>query len=129
MRHRYKKSIVLSTGIQKKENVIRNMVTSLIASWQVVTTPKRAVVLEANINKFFSRLIHISKISATKEDATRESIRFVKSVVYTEKEGKKVISDLLPKYLSKDNSWGYVQTFKLGTRPGDGVEKIMLRLV
>jgi ribosomal protein L17 len=61
--------------------------------------------------------------------ARREAIRYVKSLIYTEKEGKKVVDELLPKYVGEKKESGYVMNVKLGPRPGDAAEKILVRLI
>jgi len=128
MRHKKKRILELSTGVQKKQNVIRNLLTSLVASGQMVTTIKRSKVLKATADKFFARLVwlHAKNDEAT---AKRESIRYVKSLIYTEKEGKKVINELLPKYLAEGKTSGFVMNVKMWPRPGDAAEKVLVKLI
>jgi ribosomal protein L17 len=57
MRHKKKRILELSTGVQKKQNVIRNLLTSLVGSGQMVTTIKRSKVLKSTADKFFARLV------------------------------------------------------------------------
>jgi hypothetical protein len=54
--------------------------------------------------------LHAKNDEAT---ANRESIRYVKSLIFTEKEGKKVINELLPKYLTEGKTSGFVMNVKM----------------
>lgn len=129
MRHRYNKLKSLSTWMVKKENVVRNLLTSLITSGHIVTTTKRAQVLKSEIDRLFSQLLSIVARFEDKADARRESIRVVKSVLYTELSGKKVIDELLPKYIEEGRKSWFVQDYKLWFRPWDAAEKIMVKLI
>lgn len=115
MRHHSDKLIQLSTGVhQTRSNVLRTLLTNLITTGYIVTTPKRAKVLKAYADHFFSRLV---KLNAERpEDAAREGIRYVKSVIWTEDAGKKVISQLVPAYIGQTRTSGYVANYKLGFR-------------
>lgn len=112
MRHRKKKIIQLSTGVQKRSNVVRNLLTSLVVHGQVVTTEKRAKVLKATADKFFSRLMRSYQLYTNEADATRENIRFVKATIYGEGAGKKVMNERLPKYKSAGNG-SFVADYKI----------------
>lgn len=74
--------------------------TNLIKNGKIVTTEKRAKVLKSEANFFFSRLVRLAKTLEPK-DAKRESDRFIKSIIYGEAEGKKVMTDYLPKYTAE----------------------------
>lgn len=133
MRHRYKRTKTLETWAQKSSNVIRNLLTSLIVSWQVKVTTKRAKVLKAEADSFFSKLL--SKFDKYEDEkvARREIIRVVKSVIYTEEAWKKIVDEILPKYKknyieNKVKTW-FVTDNKLWFRAGDGAEEILLSLV
>lgn len=128
MRHRKKKIIQLSTGVQKRSNVVRNLLTSLVVHGQVVTTEKRAKVLKATADKFFSRLMRSYQLYTNEADATRENIRFVKATIYGEGAGKKVMNERLPKYKSAGNG-SFVADYKIWYRPGDASMKTMLKLL
>jgi len=47
------------------------------------------------------------------KDARRESIRFIKSQIFGEPEGKKVLNILLPKYIEAGNTTSFVADYKL----------------
>ena len=106
---------------------MRNMLTSLVTHDQIVTTPKRAKVLKSRANKLFSRLVRT--VSDWGEiEGTRRCIAFVKSVLFTDVAGKKLITELLPRFISA-NSTSYIADYKLGMRKGDAGEKIMIKII
>lgn len=63
------------------------------------------------------------------KDAKREAIRYIKSVVYGEAEGKKVMEVYVPKYIAEWAKSSYVADYKLGFRVGDAAAKILLKLI
>ncbi len=128
MRHRQKRTLELSTGVQKKNLVVRTMLTNLITNGKMTTTPKRAKVLKAEVDSFFSKLVRTYKRFEEEKAAKREVIRIIKAVILTESAGKKIVLDLLPKYLENTNG-SFVADYKMGVRPGDASEKIMLKLL
>jgi ribosomal protein L17 len=115
MRHHSDKLIQLATGqYQTRSNVLRTMLTNLVTSGYIVTTPKRAKVLKAYADHFFARLV---KLHAERpEDAAREGIRYVKSIIWTKDAGQKVIADLVPAYIGQSRTSGYIANYKLGFR-------------
>lgn len=127
MRHKYNKLLQVNTGVKSKSVFMRMQLSSLLRAGKLTTTPKRAKVLKAYTDEFFSILLNISA-KYEEKDATREAIRFVKSVVYGEAEGKKVIETLLPKYKEEKRKSGFTTEYKLGYRVGDASQKIMLKL-
>ncbi|UFX82851.1 bL17 family ribosomal protein [Candidatus Absconditicoccus praedator] len=128
MRHKYNKLKQVDTGIQKKEIVFRNMLTSLIKNGQIKTTPKRAKVLISTTDKFLSSLMGLFDKYEEKE-VRRLAISKVKSYIMTRDEGKKVVDNLLPKYKEEGRKTGFTTTYKLGFRKGDGVEEVLVKLV
>lgn len=127
MRHKYNKLLQVNTGAKSKSVFMRMQLSSLLRAGKLTTTPKRAKVLKMYTDEFFSTLLNISA-KYEEKDATREAIRFVKSVVFGEAEGKKVIETLLPKYKEENRKSGFSTEFKLGYRVGDASQKIMLKL-
>lgn len=128
MRHRINKLKELNTGAKKKSVFLRNMLTSLVKFWKVTTTPKRAKVLKAEADAFFSKLVNTYNRYDQELDSKRECINLVKSTIFGEVEWKKVIAEILPKYVSEKRS-SYVVSYKLGFRKWDAAEKTMLKLV
>ncbi len=127
MRHKYNKLLQVNTGAKSKSVFMRMQLSNLLRAGKLTTTPKRAKVLKMYTDEFFSTLLNISA-KYEEKDATREAIRFVKSVVFGEAEGKKVIETLLPKYKEENRKSGFTTEFKLGYRVGDASQKIMLKL-
>ncbi len=126
MRHRYKKSVLMNTGIVKQKTVLRNLLTSLVVHGSIETTPSRARALKAYADGFFSRLV--KRVNTLSEaDASRENIREVKSVLFTEEAGKKMINDLLPQLVSRGTS-SYVSNHKAGLRSGDATTKVIVSI-
>ncbi len=128
MRHRINKLKQLNTGAKKKEVFLRNMLTSLVKFGRITTTPKRAKVLKAEADAFFSKLVNTYTRYNTESDSKRECINLVKATIFWEAEGKKVISEILPKYVWEKRS-SYIVTYKIGFRKWDSAEQIMLKLI
>jgi len=127
MRHRKKKTIELKiSSVQKKSLILRNMLTNLVRYGHVTTTSKKAFLLKAYADSFFARVVRTVNIWA--KDGRREAIRYIKSVVFTEPEWKKVIDELVPKFIEQKNK-SYIADYKLGMRKGDSAEEVMLKII
>ncbi len=118
----------LDTGVKKRQIFVRQMLTNLVKNGKTTTTPKRAKVLKSEVDSFFSNLVRLSK-KLDEKDAKRECIRYIKSIIFGEAEGKKVLNVLLPKYLESWATSSFVADYKLWFRVGDGVQKILLKLL
>ena len=118
----------LHTGAKKRQIFVRQLLTNLVKNGKTVTTPKRAKVLKAEVDSFFANLVRMSK-KLDEKDAKRECIRYIKSQIFGEAEGKKVLNVLLPKFIADWATSSFVADYKLGFRVGDGVQKIMLKLL
>ena len=128
MRHKDNKMLELDTGAKKRQIFVRQLMTNLVKNGKTTTTPKRAKVLKSEIDSFFANLVRLSK-KLDEKDAKRECIRYIKSIIFGEAEGKKVLNVLLPKYIESGSTSSFVADYKLGFRVGDGVQKIMLKLL
>lgn len=128
MRHKKNKLLELHTGAKNRYVFVRQLLTNLIKNGKTTTTPKRAKVLKSEADSFFSTLIKITK-KLDEKDAKRECIRYIKSQIFGEAEGKKVLNVLLPKYKESWATSSFVADYKLGFRVGDGVQKILLKLL
>ena len=128
MRHRKKRVYQLSAGAQKTENVMRNLITSLLKEWQIVTTQKRGKALAANMDKFIADLLNVDNIVKSDADRRRETIRRIKKVVWTEAAGKKLLDDLLPRIKESGKRSGFARVLKLANRAGDGAVKVVVSL-
>ena len=127
MQHRHNTLLEINTGVKSKWVYIRQMLTNLVKNGKVTTTSKRAAVLKAEANALIGRLVSNTK-NYSEADAKRENIRLIKSVIYSEAEGKKLLNDLLPKFVESGKKSGFVSTYKLGYRLGDWAEKILVKL-
>ena len=128
MRHRINKLKQLNTWAKKKDVFIRNLLTSLVKSGRVSTTPKRAKVLKAEADSFFAKLVKIYNRYNEESDSRRECIRIIKATIYGEDEGKKVMNELLPKYIANKNK-SFVASYKIWFRKGDAAPITMLELI
>jgi len=127
MQHRKNALLEINTGVKSKWVYIRQMLTNLIRNGKVATTSKRAAVLKAEADALIGRLVANSQ-NYSEADAKRENIRLIKSVIYSEEEGKKLLNDLLPKFVESGRMSGFVCVYKLGYRLGDWAEKILVKL-
>ena len=128
MRHKKNKMLELHTWAKKRQIFVRQLLTNLIKNGKTTTTPKRAKVLKAEVDSFFATLIKMTK-KLEEKDAKRECIRLIKATIFGEAEGKKVLNILLPKYKESGATTSFVADYKLGFRVGDGVQKVMLKLL
>ncbi len=128
MRHKKNKMLELETWAKTRHIFVRQLLTNLVKNGKTTTTPKRAKVLKAEVDSFFARLVKITK-TLDEKSARRECIRFIKSEIYGEAEGKKVLNVLLPKYIADGATSSFVADYKLWFRVGDGVQKILLKLL
>ncbi len=130
MRHKQNKLIELTTGQHvTRSNLIRTLLTNLVRTGEMTTTSKRAKVLKSEADKFFARLVRLFDLYQDEKDVRREAIRIVKSTIFSEAEGKKVIDEILPKYKASGKKGGFVADYKVGHRVGDGAEKVLVRLI
>ena len=127
MQHRHNTLLEINTGVKSKWVYIRQMLTNLVRNGKVTTTSKRAAVLKAEADALIGRLVSNTK-NYSEADAKRENIRLIKSVIYSEAEWKKLLNDLLPKFVESGKMSGFVCTYKLGYRLWDGAEKILVKL-
>lgn len=128
MRHRINKLKDLNTWAKTKDVFVRNMLTSFVKIGRITTTPKRAKVLKAETDAFFSKLVNTYTRYSDENESKRECIRIVKATIFGEAEWKKVMNELLPKYVAEKRS-SYVSSYKIGFRKWDASEEIMLKLI
>ncbi|USN55814.1 MAG: hypothetical protein H6765_04455 [Candidatus Peribacteria bacterium] len=62
------------------------------------------------------------------KDATREAMRITKSTLFTDEAGKKAVNELASKWRADEKNSGFIIDMKLGPRPGDAAEKVLLKL-
>ena len=127
MRHRKNPLLEINTGVKSKNVYIRQMLTNLIRNGKMSTTSKRAAVLKSEADALISRLVSNVQ-NYSESDAKRENIRLIKSIIFSEAEWKKLLNDLLPKYVESGKKSGFVHTYKLWYRLWDGAEKVLVKL-
>lgn len=129
MRHRYNKLLELSTWIQKKSNVVRNLITSLLTEKRITTTPKRAKVLRYETEKLFAKLVRTYNSYENKEDSLREVKRILDKVVFDKKLINTTLEEKLLPYLEEKRTSWFVRNYRVWIRTWDSVEKIMVELI
>jgi ribosomal protein L17 len=129
MRHQKNRLLKIDTGVKTRAVYIRVLLTNLVKHGKLTTTQKRAKVLKAEADHFFSKLLEIMGRYQDEKDAKREAIRYVTSLIYGEDEGKLVVNTLLPKYLKEGRKTGFVAAYNLGFRSGDAAPKVLLKLL
>ena len=95
----------------------RNMVTSLFRYERIRTTKAKALEIRRSAEKLITR---------AKED-TVHNRRIVSSRLFDEGIVAKLFTDISPRM--KDRQGGYTRIIKLGARPGDASEIVILELV
>ena len=129
MRHKYNRLRKLNSWVQKRQQLIRNLLTSLVEHSRVVTTPQKAKVLRYEMDKLLSKAVRIYNNYEDEKDKRRELIREVKRVLFTENAGKKFVNELLPKYIEENRNSGFTRIYRVWVRRWDNVVKILVELV
>lgn len=129
MRHRNNRLKKLTWWAQKHELRIRNLMTSLIQNGQIKTTSKKARILKSEADKFLWHLVTLSERYEDNADVVRLSISYVKGYINTESDGKKVISELVPRYKEQWRTTWFVQSYKLWFRKWDWAEEVLVKLI
>jgi len=95
----------------------RNMVTSLFRYERIRTTKTKALAIKRSAEKLITR---------AKEDSVHNR-RIVSGRLFDEGMVAKLFTDIAPRM--KDRPGGYTRIIKLGERPGDAAEVVILELV
>lgn len=128
MRHRKNKLLKIRGCVQKRDLVMRTMLTNLIRHGHLTTTEKKAKVLVAYADSFFAKIVSMTnRLDA--DVANRESIRLVKSRVFGNDEGRKVIREIVPALLTRKSGSGFLSSVKLGKRIGDAAETVRIEII
>ena len=128
MRHQNNRLLKINTWVKTKSVFLRELLTNFISKGKITTTQKRAKVLKAETDHFFSKILEIMARYNDEKDAKREAIRYVKSIIYWD-EGKKIIDVIVPRYLKDGTKTGFVALFNIGYRVGDAAPKVLLKLL
>jgi len=129
MRKRYNRLLELNTGIQKKSNVLRNLITSFLEHKRITTTPKRAKVLRFEIEKLLSKLVRTYNRYDNKDDSIREVKRILNKILYKNELIDEIIEKKLLSYIEEGKVSWFTKNYRVWIRNGDSVEKIMVELI
>ena len=116
MRHNVKHSGLRKTR-SKYKALRRNLITALFKHDAIKTTQKRAAIHAPLAQKVIT-------IALTKEP--REAIRQINNFVTEKEVAKKIMGEIKEKY--KGRKSGFVSTYKLGFRSGDGASEVLIKL-
>lgn len=100
-----------------REAMLRNMVTSLLKYERITTTKTKAQAVRENAEKMITR---------AKEDSVHNR-RMVGRRIKDEAVLAKLFTEIGPRFSSRPG--GYTRILKLGKRPGDAAEMVILELV
>ncbi|MBN1304566.1 MAG: 50S ribosomal protein L17 [Anaerolineales bacterium] len=102
----------------------RNLIKQLFTHERIKTTVAKASAIRGEAE----RLITIAKNSVEAEDAQKvHARRLVISRLGDNQIVRKLFDDIAPRFASRNG--GYTRMLKLGPRPGDAAEMVLLELV
>ena len=127
MRHRRNRYLQFGTGVQKRSLILRSLLTNLVKHGHIVTTSKKAKVLKAEADSFLAKLVIMHK-KYDENGAKRESIRLIKSKIFGEDEGKRVVSEIIPAIIASGKASGFIADYKMGPRSGDAAERVLVKI-
>lgn len=107
----------LARKASHRESLLRNMVTSLFKYERITTTKTKALAVRQNAEKMITR---------AKSDSVHNR-RIVGRRIKDEAILAKLFTEIGPRYESRPG--GYTRILKLGQRPGDASEMVILELV
>lgn len=119
MRHRVKKISKLGRQADHRGLLIRNLATSLVEHDKIRTSSAKAKALQP----VFERIVTNLK----KKSDDREAIRYLKSILLTEKAQKKALTELKKKYA--DRKSGFTRITPIGIQKGDATPKVQIELI
>ena len=119
MRHRVNKITKLGRKADHRGLLIRNLATSLIEHDKIQTSAAKAKALQP----VFERII----VNLKKKAEDREAIRYLKSILLTEKAQKKALGELKKKYADRNS--GFTRITPLGVQKGDATPKVQIELI
>ena len=107
----------LSRKKDYRNNLLRNLATSLVLYEEIQTTETKAKALKPVVEHLI--------VTAKKNDLVAR--RQLESFLFDKNATKKVLEVLVPRY-KKINS-GFIKTFRLGPRVGDSAEVVLMQLI
>lgn len=106
----------LSRKYAHRKSVLRNLATSLVLYEQIKTTQAKAKETKAIVEQLINR--------GKKNDLAAR--RYLLSYLFDDNATKKVLEVLVPRY--KNVASGYIKTYQIGARLGDGAQMMILKL-
>ncbi len=96
---------------------MRNLAESLVLHESITTTKAKAKALRTVVEPIITKAKRNRPIDKEK----------INEVLYTGKAQKKLIEEIAPRY--KERQGGYTRITKLGPRPNDAAEKVIIEFV
>jgi len=122
MRHRVAgRHLGRSTGHRKA--LFRNLVTELFRHERIRTTEAKAKAVRSDAE----RLITAAKRALDGKTAVVAARRRAEARLNDSEVARKLFTDIAPRYQARKG--GYTRILKLGPRPGDGAQMVLLELV
>lgn len=100
-----------------RKQLLKNLATSIILYEKIETTKAKAAFVKPTVEK----IINLAKVDSLSNKRKLLSFLTDKNAV------KKIYEDLIPRY--SDQTSGYLETFNIGYRVGDGAPKVIIRLL
>ena len=100
-----------------RENMLKNMATSIILYEKVTTTDAKA----KEVRIYVEELINLGK------EKSLSAYRKILRLVAHENAAKKISEDLASRFAKRNG--GYLKMYKCGNRPGDNSKMTMLELI
>ncbi|MCF7845829.1 MAG: 50S ribosomal protein L17 [Candidatus Peribacteraceae bacterium] len=119
MRHRVKKISRLGRQADHRGLLIRNLATSLVVHGKIQTSAAKAAALQSKFERVIANL--------KKKSDDREAVRYLKSILLTEKAQKKVLGELKAKYA--DRKSGFTRITPISIQKGDATPKVQIELI
>ncbi len=119
MRHRVKKVAQLGREPDHRQLLLRNLATSLVLHGRIQTTAAKAKAVQPFVERVISRIVNHKE--------PREAIRYLKTVLLTERAQKKAFPELAKRYAERKG--GYTRITPLGARAGDNAPKVQIEFV
>lgn len=117
MRHRVRtKTLDRKSG--PRQALVRSMAISLINKEKVTTTPTKAKVVRAFVEKLITKGMAEDKVHA---------VRVIESKLANKDAAMKVVNELSPRFEKRNG--GYTRLTKMPRRQGDGAEQVRLEFV
>jgi len=116
MRHQ-KQRATLGRKKGPREALIRSLAESLILHGKIVTTHAKARALKRYVEPLITKA----------KRGTLADRRHLIAHLYTDAVVLRLMNEIGPKYKERDG--GYTRTTKVGVRPNDGAQKVVIELV